>query len=61
MTRTQERRQADLARMRKSETLEGLRITGKVLDRSKPYEGQSTELRGIQDRIKRIEQGVEKP
>lgn len=47
--------------MRKSETLEGLRITGKVLDRSKPYEGQSTELRGIQDRIKRIEQGVEKP
>lgn len=61
MTRTEERRQADYARMRKSETLEGLRITGRVLDRAKPYERQREELRGIQRRIERIERGEEKP
>ena len=61
MSEADRRRQADHARMRKSETLEGLHITGRVLDRAKPYERQATELKGIADRIKRIESGQEKP
>lgn len=60
MTRTEERRQADYARMRKSEMLDGLRTTGRVLDRAKSYEHQDTELKGITARIKRIENGQEK-
>lgn len=56
----EERRQADYARMRKSEKLEGLRITGRVLDNAKPYARQHEELRGIQNRINRIERGEEK-
>ncbi len=60
MTRTEERRQADYARMRKSELLEGLRTTGRVLDNSRTYQGQDKELRGIQNRINRVERGEEK-
>ncbi len=61
MTRTEERRQADYAKMRKSELLDGLRTTGRVLDSAKPYERQETELKGITARIKRVESGQEKP
>jgi hypothetical protein len=61
MTRTEERRQADYARMRKSEMLEGLRTTGRVLDNAKPYQRQDAELKGITARIKRIESGQERP
>lgn len=61
MTRTEERRQRDYARMRKSETLEGLHITGRVFDNKPEYQGKREELRGIQTRINRIERGEEKP
>ena len=56
-----ERERADLARERKSNLLDGLRRTGRVLDDARPYRGQDTELRGITNRIKRIESGQEKP
>lgn len=58
---TQEARSADLSRMRKSELLDGLNITGRVLDRAKPYARQHEELRGIQRRIERVQRGVERP
>lgn len=61
MTRTEERRQADYARYRKSELLQGLTTTGKVLDNARSYPGQREELRGIQNRINRIERGQERP
>lgn len=61
MTRTAERRQRDIANYQRSDKLEGLRHTGRVLDNAKPYARQHEELSGIQRRIERIERGQEKP
>lgn len=56
-----ERERNDLARERRSNLLDGLRITGRVLDNARPYAGQDRELKGITERIKRVESGQEKP
>ncbi len=60
MSPVYERERADLARMRKSEKLDGLRHTGRVLDNARDYQGKDRELKGITARIKRIESGQEK-
>lgn len=55
-----ERNSRDDAAYRKDRMLHGLNHTGTAFDRMKPYPGQSTELRGIQNRINRINSGREK-
>lgn len=55
-----ERERNDLARERRSNLLDGLRTTGKVLDNAQPYARQEFELKAVAARIKRVESGQEK-